>query len=614
MRPSVFLLLAFLLSCAVPLSAGANPSAEYAAAWQDFHALLKDSRKSENRNAWMALKDRFWKAYNRNTRGEQAPKSLFYVGRVHEEMGVRFKQRSDFLTAVDYFQRVVAHFPDHSWSDDALLRAATIHRDHLGDPAQAYIALLRIVHNYPKGDMHGKAQDLLKEMDQANLRKPTPQTKPSPPDSRTPAAPPAAALNATASGNATQNPAQSSGGTARLEQIRHWSSDDYTRVVLDLDQEVAYAHKLLKPDAALGTPHRLLLDLPGTRLTDTTAKEYSIADGILRQVRSGQFQHDQARIVLDIQKLESFRVFTLDNPFRIVIDVYAGQNGSAPAPVLPEQSVAALDPKQEAKPEPRPGPKQDEKRQPQANAAPSPKADARTGSLVEQLGLTVQTIMLDAGHGGKDPGAVYNGLYEKDINLRMVKIMGRMLEERGFKVLYTRTTDKFIPLDERTAMANTQKVDLFISIHCNAHPNRNVEGFELYYLNLAKTEDAVRVAARENAVSVKKISDLQVILTDLMLNSKIKESSQLARDVHARATSTMRKSYPDFTDHGVREAPFYVLMGAKMPAILVELGYITNPKNAALLNSEQYLTSMARGLVDGIAEYKQYIERFASIS
>jgi N-acetylmuramoyl-L-alanine amidase len=201
--------------------------------------------------------------------------------------------------------------------------------------------------------------------------------------------------------------------------------------------------------------------------------------------------------------------------------------------------------------------------------------------------------MLDAGHGGKDPGAVYNGLYEKDINLRMVKIMGRMLEERGFKVLYTRTTDKFIPLDERTAMANTQKVDLFISIHCNAHPNRNVEGFELYYLNLAKTEDAVRVAARENAVSVKKISDLQVILTDLMLNSKIKESSQLARDVHARATSTMRKSYPDFTDHGVREAPFYVLMGAKMPAILVELGYITNPKNAALLNSEQYLTSMA---------------------
>jgi N-acetylmuramoyl-L-alanine amidase len=616
MRPIVFLLLlAFLLACAVPQSAWANPSAEYAAAWQDFHALVKDSQKSENRNSWMALKDRFWKAYNRNTKGEQAPKSLFYLGRVHEEMGIRFKQRSDFLTSIDYYQRVVAHFPNHSWSDDALLRAATIQRDHLGDPAQAYIALLRIVHNYPKGDMHGKAQDFLREMDQATQRKPSPAAKPSTPETGKPSTP-STAQSAAASGNSThktpqQQPAlQSPARAATLEQIRHWSSDDYTRVVLDLDQEVTYAHKLLKPDPALGTPHRLLLDIQDTRLTDKTAKEYAIADGILRQVRSGQFQHDQARIVLDIQKLENFRVFTLDNPFRIVIDIYAGQNGSASSQAVPVPPIAALDPK----PDTRPGAKQEEKPRPTRNTAPMAIPDPRTGSLVEQLGLTVQTIMLDAGHGGKDPGAVSNGIYEKDINLRMVTIMGRMLEEKGFKVLYTRTTDKFIPLDERTAMANTQKVDLFISLHCNAHPNRNVEGFELYYLNLAKSEDAVRVAARENAVSVKKISDLQVILTDLMLNSKIKESSQLARDVHGRATSTMRKSYPEFTDHGVREAPFYVLMGAKMPAILVELGYITNPRNAALLSSDQFLTSMARGLVDGIAEYKQYIERFASVS
>jgi N-acetylmuramoyl-L-alanine amidase len=559
------LLLALLLTCALSVSAHASPSKEFNAGWQEFHRLLKNPKQAKLRSSWMAVKDRFWSAYTQNTKGAYAPKSLFYLGRVYEELGARSHLKTDLLTAVDYYQRQASHFPDHSWSDDGLLRAASLQRDPLGDPAQAYITLLRIVHNYPQGDMYPGAQEILREMDQANLKKATPAVQ-------KPAAP---------TPERVPTPSDGIGSLASLEQIRHWSSDDYTRVVLDLDQEVRFSHKLLNPDPSLGTPHRLLIDIAGTRLAEKAAKEYSIADGILRQVRSGQYQNDQARIVLDIQTLDNFRVFALENPFRIVIDVHAGKTASSASP-----SKAVLD----------------------------TRPDTVSGSLVEQLGLTVQTIMLDAGHGGKDPGAVFGAIYEKDINLRMVHIMGKMLVEKGFKVLYTRTTDKFIPLDERTAMANTQKADLFISIHCNAHPNKNVEGFELYFLNLAKTEDAVRVAARENAVSVKKISDLQVILTDLMLNSKIKESNQLARDVHSRATTLLGKTYSDFTDHGVREAPFYVLMGAKMPAILVEMGYITNARNAQRLSSDTYLTHMARGLVDGITDYKQHIERFASIN
>ena len=131
--------------------------------------------------------------------------------------------------------------------------------------------------------------------------------------------------------------------------------------------------------------------------------------------------------------------------------------------------------------------------------------------------------MLDAGHGGKDPGAVANGIREKDVNLRFVKILGKKLKAKGFNVVYTRTTDIFIPLEQRTAIANVKKADLFISVHCNANRSKKINGLETYSLNLAKSKDAVRIAARENAVDPRAISDLQFILTDLMVNSKIKE-------------------------------------------------------------------------------------------
>jgi N-acetylmuramoyl-L-alanine amidase len=233
-----------------------------------------------------------------------------------------------------------------------------------------------------------------------------------------------------------------------------------------------------------------------------------------------------------------------------------------------------------------------------------------TGSLVEQLGLKVRTIMIDAGHGGKDPGAVASGLQEKKINLRMAKILGGMLKEKGFEVHYTRSGDTFIPLEERTAMANGKNADLFISIHCNAHKDKNVRGLEVYYLNLATDAQAVRVAARENGVSAKKISDMQFILSDLMLNSKINESRQMAALVEQEALRAMRPRY-GLASHGSKGAFFYVLTGARMPSILVELGYLTNAAEAAKLNKDEYLQAMARGLTSGVLAYKNKLERFA---
>lgn len=230
-------------------------------------------------------------------------------------------------------------------------------------------------------------------------------------------------------------------------------------------------------------------------------------------------------------------------------------------------------------------------------------------SVMEQLGLTVRTIMLDAGHGGNDPGAQAAGVTEKAFTLAMANRVGDLLKKQGFIVLYTRTGDKYISLQDRPDMANSRKADLFISLHVNANPKSGVRGLETYYLDEAKTQDAITVAARENGVSVKNISDLQFILTDLMLSSKVRESHHLADCVHKGILTRLRSTKHAAHDNGVRSAPFYVLVGARMPAILVEFGYITNNSDAANLKKEAYLQRQAEGLVQGVLRYKAELAR-----
>lgn len=571
----------------------ASAQRDYTAGWNEFQHLTKDDNAGRQRAAWLAVRNMFNSAYQKSPEGPEAPKSLYYLGRVHEEMGIRFKRSSDLSQAVDYYGRVALRFPNHSWADDALLRKARLHLEHMDDSAQAYIDLLSIVHNHPKGDMADRAQALLRELDAAFLAKLqngssgtalAADIKPGQSDGGSEPVVQAALSAPSASAPRSSRLAPTASGDARLMQVRYWSSDEYTRVVLDVDDEVSYSHRLLKPDPDLGTPHRLLIDLDDTILGPDAPKQLHVADGILRQVRSGQNQPHVSRVVLDIQRLEDFRVFTLESPFRIVVDVNGARSGSG--------SVQASRPGQ--------------------TTQVTPGGDV-SASLVEQLGLKVNTIMIDPGHGGKDPGAVAHGYKEKDLNLRMAKILGDMLKKQGFRVLYTRTRDVFIPLEERTAMANAKQADLFLSIHANAHPSSKMNGFEIYTLNLAKNKESVRVAARENAVSSRKISDLQLILTDLMLNSKITESRELAKKIHGRTIEEMRQKHPKLGDNGMREAPFYVLMGAKMPAVLVEMGYLTNRDEARRLHTDAYLRALAQSLVYGVEAYRDHIERHARL-
>jgi N-acetylmuramoyl-L-alanine amidase len=261
------------------------------------------------------------------------------------------------------------------------------------------------------------------------------------------------------------------------------------------------------------------------------------------------------------------------NPFRIVIDVW----GKGDATASPPQTTVNL-----------------------------PKGKIPPGSLARSLALGVSRIVIDAGHGGKDPGAkgYYRAAREKDITLNIAKKLKKKLVDRiGCDVIMTRSNDRFLTLEERTALANTKEADLFISIHVNAHRNKNAYGTETYFLNLATDEDSIRVAAMENATSTKNISDLQTILMDLMQNAKINESSRLASYVQTNMVHHLKKKYSDVKDKGVKQAPFYVLLGAQMPAILVETSFISNPRECKRLMDPAYQDRLCDGIVTGIEKY-----------
>ncbi|MCD6296636.1 MAG: N-acetylmuramoyl-L-alanine amidase, partial [Deltaproteobacteria bacterium] len=238
-------------------------------------------------------------------------------------------------------------------------------------------------------------------------------------------------------------------------------------------------------------------------------------------------------------------------------------------------------------------------------------APEKTASLARQLGLNVRRIVIDPGHGGKDPGCnVRGGVREKDIVLSMARLLAKKIKEKiGCEVVLTRTKDTFISLERRTAIANMKKADLFISLHVNAHKNRKIWGLETYFLNMATDERAVMVAARENATSEKNISDLQTILNDLMLNTKIHESSRLAHEVQKGMVSRIKKRYKRSKSLGVKQAPFYVLIGAQMPAILVETGFLTNPTEKKRLMSKKYQENVAEGICAGIRAYIKSIDQ-----
>ena len=360
---------------------------------------------------------------------------------------------------------------------------------------------------------------------------------------------------------------------AKLSAIRYLSSPSYTRVMVDLSQEVRFETHRLKEDPAKGLPPRIYVDIFGAQLAMDSKEPVKVDDGLLRQVRVGQFSQDVVRVVLDMNSLRHHNAFLLPDPYRLVIDIQ-GQRTPEPA--------ASFTPAKTTVP-------------------------AAKGTKPAAAGI--RKIVLDPGHGGRDPGAIgAGGIAEKDLVLSVARKLARKLQrEMGIEVVLTRKDDSFVPLEDRTAIANAENADLFVSLHMNASPSAEARGLETYYLDNTTDEASIRLASRENGTARNKVTDLQFILSDMTQNMKLEDSITLAHRLQGSLVNTMTGKMADVRDLGVKKALFYVLVGARMPSVLVEMFFITNKTEGRAMAQDGYQNAVVDSLYDGIQKYNQTI-------
>ena len=360
---------------------------------------------------------------------------------------------------------------------------------------------------------------------------------------------------------------------ARLSAVRYLSSKSYTRVMMDLSREVRFETHQLREDSAKGLPPRIYIDIFGARLAMDSKDPLKVNDGLLRQVRVGQFTQDVVRVVLDMNSLRQHNAFLLPDPYRLVIDIQ-GQSTAEPAATLTRAKTTVPAAKE--------------------TKAPVP---------------GIRKIVLDPGHGGRDPGAIGpGGIEEKDLVLSVARKLARKLRrEMGVEVILTRKDDSFVRLEDRTAIANAANADLFVSLHMNASPSAEARGLETYYLDNTTDEASIRLASRENGTARNKVTDLQFILSDMTQNMKLEDSITLAHRLQASLVNTMTRKMTDVRDLGVKKALFYVLVGARMPSVLVEMFFITNKTEGRAMAKDSYQNAVVDSLYDGIQKYNQTI-------
>jgi len=604
------------LAAPAGLAASTRPDrALYLDATQALSRLQGSKTLQSQRSEWERVVLRFRRVVARYPQSAYCDNSLLAVGDLYRQMAARFKSPRYNDDAIQAYQALVAEYPSSSLGEQALYSAFQIARDsrdrrRLADAARAYLK------TFPDAARASEVE---------------------------------AAVKTRAPENAAALPSPPPRGLAQVFNLRFWSGESSTRVVLDVEKQVP-----LRQDR-IGDPDRLWVDLVGTRLhPNLTDRNFPVGDGLLEKVRVAQNRPDVVRVVLDFKDVKSHNTFYLSDPVRLVIDVQGSPRplvagakpdaGERPLPAPPEPGeqptktddavaellptphpdLPSLPPAPEATPSPEPRRADATRVPPAADSSPPPAAISpaealapippranRAGSysLARQLGLGARKIVIDPGHGGHDPGSIgRGGLQEKDLVLDVALRLEKLVRaELGADVLMTRSTDVFIPLEERTAIANSREADLFLSIHANSSRNPRARGIETYFLNFAADPHAEEVAARENAISAATLKDLQGLVKAIALNSKIDESRDFAASIHEAMLG--RPARGSSLDRGVRTAPFYVLIGANMPSVLAEIAFVSNPEDEKLLKTPEQRELIARALLEGVRSYLDALNR-----
>ncbi len=424
--------------------------------------------------------------------------------------------------------------------------------------------------------------------------------------------------------------------------VRFWALNEATRVVIEVNGEFDF-HAERAHD-----PERIFFDISGARPRIGGRRFYSrdVDDRLVKKVRVAENVAGVTRVVLELLGTADYTATRLLNPDRLVVELRPKGAGTPPAqrpleaartfptprtqrapsaaqslpapPTLPAAPATAMSGEPLAAAELRafaaePG----QSRIPAAAArGESGRAAKQTsdgaGSLTRALGLKIRRVVLDPGHGGHDDGTSGpHGLLEKDLVLDVTLRLGELIKTRmGSEVIYTRSTDTFVPLEGRTALANDRKADLFLSIHANSSPYPRIAGVESYYLNFTNSKDALAVASRENAASEKSVFELRDLIQKITLQDKAEESKEFAGRMQAALFPFAARYDPGIKNRGVKKAPFVVLIGASMPSVLVEIGFLSNAREEALLSKPEQRQRLAEALYRGVSRYAQSLSHF----
>jgi len=654
-------------------------------------ALNGKPAAQRTRRDYTRVIDAYRKVYYTAPTVSKADSSVVAVAELLAESGRAFQDDKSFKAAIAQYEFLRREYPGSKYRVEALFTIGQIYHQDLDDGVQAKATLQEFLKHYPANRLAEQARAEIREIDdgvKAARKQPAPKKKKQTDDQP---------IEEAAAEDAKPVPVKARGGLPLVTGVRHWSTPDYTRVAIDLEQEVKYeAGRVSNPD-------RIFFDLHDTKLaSELIGKTFEVGDGFLRKVRVAPYQRGITRVVLEVDELAEYSAFLLPDPYRLVIDIHGKQPPKAMAkvesprpepkaetkpavkdvvkPAPPEAKVEAKKtepaPKVEAKkaePAPAPTPSAptvatstkpksaETSAQPKTKEAPpasdkgaaapdiasaeptvkdtakpttgptfesiAPRSEGKRRkktevardpnareaqptsngdrSLIRALGLKIGRIVVDAGHGGHDTGTVGpQGLAEKELVLDVALRLGKLLENRmGADVVYTRDDDTFVPLETRTAIANKEEADLFISIHANSSRDASARGVETYYLNFTSSADALEVAARENAVSEKSIHELQDLVKKIALKEKIEESREFASDVQRSLATGLSTKSSNMRNRGVKKAPFIVLIGANMPSILAEISFVSNPGDEKRLMTPEWRQKIAESLYRGMAKY-----------
>ncbi len=551
----------------------------------------------------------------------------------------------DVRSVVAAYEAVVKRYPASGYSDDALWNAGRLSLDAFAKFGQsqdkdAGVRLLRrLAANYPSSKFVKQVPEQLARVDERATGAATST---------------ASADDSSAKAVARTAPASRSDAVVTIRDIRRTITPQAVRVTIELDGEAPFH------DERIGDPDRVFVDLSGTRpaqhLADRTLR-FEGDNEAVRQVRIGRHPNNTTRVVLDTAGIGSYSVYPMSSPYRLVIDcvravdavsalpsrdtttvhvkelaalpsrppirewVKAFPNGhpraaariadaraSMPAAAPAAPKVVGPEPTAMTAPPTAPT-------TPIATASTPPQRNATGGfSMARQLGLGVSRIVIDPGHGGHDPGAKGRGVTEAELVLDVSLRLQKLLEKAGVEVILTRTTDDFVPLQERPMMANRESADLFLSIHANASSVASARGVETYFLNFANNPNAAQVAARENAASALSMGTLPDMVKAIALNNKLDESRDFAGHVQRSMVERLRPGNKTLKDLGVKQAPFIVLIGATMPSVLAEISFVTNPQEARLLKGNAYRQKIADALFDAIRKYQTSLKSVQTVA